>query len=80
MMNYIHIETSGHEMPLNPRILILRAHILEMIVSIGCMAAGLVMWVSMNGSNSEITLLVGAALMVAGVIVFGSAMKTILKY
>jgi len=51
-----------------------------MIVSIGCIAAGLVMWVSMNGSNSPVTLLTGAALLVAGVIVFGSTMKTILRY
>jgi hypothetical protein len=68
-------------MPLKPsRILILRALLLEMIVSIGCIAAGLVMWVSMNGSNSPVTLLTGAALLVAGVMVFGSTMKTILRY
>jgi hypothetical protein len=63
-----------------PRTLILKAHLLEMIVSIGFMAAGLVMWISMNASNSSATLLTGAALLVAGVILFGSAMKTILKY
>ena len=63
-----------------PRLLILRAHLLEMLISGGCIAAGLFMWISMNGSNSGITLLVGAALLVAGVIMFLSAMKTVLKY
>ena len=63
-----------------PRLLIFRAHLLEMIISSGCIAAGLFMWISMNGSNSGIALLVGAALLVAGVIMFLSAMKTVLKY
>jgi hypothetical protein len=63
-----------------PRLLVLRAHLLEMIISCGCIATGLFMWISMNGSNSGITLLAGAALLVAGVIMFLSAMKTILKY
>jgi hypothetical protein len=54
--------------------------VLEMFVSTGCIAAGLIMWVSMNGSNSPVTLLTGAALLVAGVMVFGSTMKTILGY
>jgi hypothetical protein len=51
-----------------------------MFVSIGFMAAGSAMGISMNGSNSPVTLLTGAALLVAGVIVFGSTMKTILRY
>jgi len=34
----------------------------------------------MKDSNSGINLLAGAALLVAGVILFVSAMKTILKY
>jgi hypothetical protein len=38
------------------------------------------MWISMTGSNSGINLLAGAALVVAGVIMLLSAMKTILKY
>jgi hypothetical protein len=63
-----------------PRLLILRAHLLEIIISGGCIAAGLFMWASMNGANSSITLLAGATLLVAGVIVFLSAMKTILRY
>jgi hypothetical protein len=68
-------------MPLKPpRTLILKAHFLEMFVSIGFIAAGSSMWISMNGSNSPVTLLTGAALLVAGVIIFGSAMKTILRY
>jgi hypothetical protein len=68
-------------MPFNsPRILILRAHLLEMFISGGFIAVGLFMWLSMNGSNSGITLLAGAALLVAGVIVFLRAMKSILKY
>jgi hypothetical protein len=68
-------------MPLNsPRILILRAHLLEMFISAGFIAVGLFMWLSMNASNSGITLLAGTALLVAGVIVFLLAMKSILKY
>jgi hypothetical protein len=63
-----------------PRTLILKAHLLEMFVSIGFIAAGSAVWISMNGSNSPVTLLTGAALLVAGVIVFGSTMKTILRY
>jgi hypothetical protein len=51
-----------------------------MIISSGCIAAGVFMWISMNGSNSGIALLVGAALLVAGVIIFLSAMKIVLKY
>jgi len=68
-------------MPLNsPRILILRAHLLEMFISSGFIAVGLFMWLSMNGSNSGIPLLAGTALVVAGVLVFLLAMKSILKY
>jgi hypothetical protein len=68
-------------MPLNsPRILIVRAHLLEMIISGAFIAVGLFMWLSINGSNSGVGLLAGAALLVAGVIVFLLAMKSILKY
>jgi hypothetical protein len=63
----------------SPRILILRAHLLEMFISGGFIAVGLFMW-SMNGSNSGMTLLARTALLVAGVIVFLLAMKSILKY
>jgi hypothetical protein len=63
-----------------PRTLILKAHLLEVFVSIGFIAAGSAMGISMNGSNSPVTLLTGAALLVAGVIVFASTMKTILRY
>jgi hypothetical protein len=68
-------------MPLNPpRALILRAHILEIFISGAAIAVGIVVWLSMKDSSSGVNLLVGAALLVAGVILFVSAMKTILKY
>jgi hypothetical protein len=86
-MNYLlniparYITRMATTMPSNsPRILILRAHLLEMFISGGFIAVGLFMWLSMNGSNSGITLLAGAALLVAGVIVFLLAVKSILKY
>jgi hypothetical protein len=69
------------KMSLNsPRILILRAHLLEMIISGAAIGLGIFMWVSMNGSNSGINLLAGAALLVARFIVFIFAMRSILKY
>jgi Na+-transporting NADH:ubiquinone oxidoreductase subunit NqrD len=68
-------------MPLNtPRILLLKAHLLEMIVSAAAIGLGVFMWVSMNGANSGINLLAGAAFLVAGFIVFGFAMRSILRY
>jgi hypothetical protein len=68
-------------MPLNPpRVLILRAHLLEMIISGAAIGLGLFLWLSMSPSNSGINLLAGAALLVAGLIVFVFAMKSILKY
>ena len=60
--------------------MILRAHLLEMIISVAAIGLGLFMWLSMNGSNSGINLLAGAALLVAGLIVFILAMKAILKF
>jgi hypothetical protein len=67
-------------MPLNPlRLLILRAYLLEMIISATAVGLGLFMWLSMTGSNSGINLLAGATLLVAGFIVFIFAMKNILK-
>ena len=60
--------------------LILRAHLLEMIISVAAIGLGLFLWLSMSGSNSGINLLAGAALLVAGFIVFVFAMKSILKF
>lgn len=68
-------------MPLNaPRVLLLRAHLLELIISGAAVGLGLFMWLSRNPSNSGINLLAGAVLLVAGLIVFIFAMKSILKY
>jgi len=67
-------------MPLNPRALILRAHALEIFISVTAIVLGIFVWLSMKDSNSGFNLLAGAALVVAGIILFGSAMKTILKY
>jgi hypothetical protein len=63
-----------------PRLLVLRAHLLELIISGAAIGLGLFMWISMTGSNSGINLLAGAALLVAGFIVFIFAMKSVLKY
>jgi hypothetical protein len=62
-----------------PRLLVLRAHLLEMIISAVAIGLGVFMWVSM-GSNSGINLLAGAAFLVGGFIVFIFAMKSVLKY
>ena len=68
-------------MPLNPpRALIVRAHALEIFISAAAITLGIFAWVSMKDSNSGVNLLVGVALLVTGVILFVSAMKTILKY
>ena len=63
-----------------PRLPVLRAHLLELIISAAAIGLGLFMWISMTGSNSGINLLAGAALLVAGFIVFIFAMKSVLKY
>jgi hypothetical protein len=63
----------------SPRVLLLKAHLLEMIISGAAIALGLFMWSSMNDSNSGINSLAGGALLVAGVVVFLFAMKSILK-
>ena len=63
-----------------PRLLVLRAHLLELLISGAAIGLGLFMWISMTGSNSGINLLAGAALLVAGFIVFIFAMKSVLKY
>jgi hypothetical protein len=68
-------------MPLNPpRVLILRAHAVEIFISVAAITLGIFVWLSMKDSSSGVNLLVGAALLVAGVILFASAMRTILKY
>ena len=68
-------------MPLNPpRVLIVRAHALEIFISGAAITLGIFVWLSMKDSNSGFNLLAGAALLVSGIILFVSAMKTILKY
>ena len=44
----------------SPRIMVLRAHLLEMIISGAAIGWGLFMWLSINGSNSGINLLASA--------------------
>jgi uncharacterized membrane protein HdeD (DUF308 family) len=63
-----------------PRVLIVRAHALEIFFSGAAIILGLFVWFSVKDSNSGINLLAGAALVVAGIILFISAMRTILKY
>ena len=73
--------TQQTPMPLSPpRALIVRAHALEIFFSGAAIILGLFLWFSMKDSNSGVNLLAGAALVVAGIILFASAMKTILKY
>lgn len=67
-------------MRINPsRALIVRAHALEIFISAAAIALGLFLWFATKDSNG-VNLLAGAAVLVAGVTLFGSAMKTILKY
>jgi hypothetical protein len=63
-----------------PRLLVLRAHLLEMIISAVAIGLGAFLWISMSGANSGINLLAGAALLVAGFIVFIFAVRSVLKY
>ena len=68
-------------MPVNPpRVLIMKAHLLEIFISGAAITLGIFVWVSTKNSNSGINLLAGAGLLVAGIILLVSAMKTILKY
>jgi uncharacterized membrane protein HdeD (DUF308 family) len=68
-------------MPLNPpRVLIVRAHALELFFSVAAITLGLFVWLSMKDSNSGVNVLVGAALLVAGIILLVSAMRTIFKH
>jgi hypothetical protein len=49
-------------MPLNPpRVLVLRAHALEIFISGAAITLGLFVWLSMKDSNSGVNLLAGAA-------------------
>ena len=69
------------QMPLNPpRTFIVRAHALELFISVACITIGVFVWVAMKDSNSGVNLLAGAALVVAGIILLVSATKTIVKY
>jgi hypothetical protein len=68
-------------MALKPqRALVLRARAVELFISGAAITLGLFVWISMKDSNSGVNLLAGAGLLVAGIILFVSAMKTILKY
>jgi hypothetical protein len=62
------------------RVLIVRAHALELFISAASIILGIFLWLAMKDSNSGANLLAGAALVVAGIILFVSAMRTILKY
>jgi hypothetical protein len=62
------------------RVLLLRAHLLEIIISVAAIGLGGFMWVSTSSSNSGINLLAGAVLLVAGLIVFVFAIKSILRF
>jgi hypothetical protein len=63
-----------------PRVLLLKAHLLEMVISSAAIGLGLFMWLAMNGSNAGINLLAGAALLVGGLIVLVFALKSIFKF
>jgi hypothetical protein len=62
------------------RVLNLRFHVLELDISGALMMLGIFMGLPMNDSSSGISLLSGAALLVAGVVGFRLTMKSILKY
>lgn len=51
-----------------------------MVISAAAIGLGLFMWLSMSPSNSGINLLAGAALLVAGLMVFVFAMKAVLNF
>jgi hypothetical protein len=63
-----------------PRLMLLRAHVVEIVISAAAIGLGVFLWLSMTGSNSGVNLLAGAALLVAGFMVFVFAMRAILKY
>jgi hypothetical protein len=60
------------------RVLIFRAHLLELLISIAFV--GLALFVLWGRPTSDVGLLVGAAMLVAGATVFLLAMKSILKH
>lgn len=62
------------------RVLILRAHVLEMIIAGVVITLGIFVGLPINDSGSGINLLSEAALLVAGVVGFLLTMKAILKY
>lgn len=62
------------------RVLIVRAHALELFISAASIILGIFVWLAMEDSNSAANLLAGATLVTAGIILFASATKTILKY
>jgi hypothetical protein len=62
------------------RVLNLRSHALEMVISGAVMLLGIFVGLPMNDSSSGISLLSGAAFLVAGVVGFLLTMKSILKY
>jgi type III secretory pathway component EscR len=62
------------------RVLNLRFCVLELVISGAVMMLGIFMGLPMNDSSSGISLLSGAALLVAGVVGFRLTMKSILKY
>jgi hypothetical protein len=62
------------------RVLNLRFHVLELVISGAVMMLGIFMGLPTNDSSSGISLLSGAALLVAGVVGFRLTMKSILKY
>jgi hypothetical protein len=62
------------------RVLNLRLHVLELVISGAVMMLGIFMGLPMNDSSSGISLLSGAALLLAGVVGFRLTMKSILKY
>ena len=62
------------------RVLNLRFRVLELVISGAVMMLGIFMGLPMNDSRSGISLLSGAALLVAGVVGFRLTMKSILKY
>lgn len=59
------------------RFLPLKAHIIELIISIAAIGLGLFVGWPMNGTNSGVTLPIGSALVVAGFMVFLSAIDSI---
>lgn len=58
----------------------LRTPIIEMVVSLLTIGAGTFIWMSINVTNSGVNLPVGAALVVAGLMVLLSAIDSIHTY